>query len=359
MKNLYSAKILIVKLDHIGDLLLATPVFKAIKEKYPECRLDVIANSKSSIVLKNNPYITHIYPYDSQMFNREGNNSVLTSLRNFETVCAIQHERYDICIGLREDHENLPLMKLLGAESNISFSTYTEYAFLLDKSVENDSNKHAAEINFDLLKLLNIQKPRILEPQIFTEEADEKWADTFLAENNISEDNIVIAISPGGGWFLNWWPWEKYASVCEMLSLYKPNIRIVTVGGRAEEKLDLKIRQNAKCYIASAVGKTTIHQLAALYRRAAFTITNDGGPMHICTAVGTPVIALFGPSPYNRFGPLGENNVILTKKFKCSPCPQFVKGRIPDCMDNRCMKAITVEEVLDVAYKKINQLKTG
>lgn len=350
-------KILVVKLDHIGDLLLATPVFRAIKEKYTEVQLDILIGRKSFSVVENSPFIDNIYFYDSDDFDRNSDNDERTYLENYFTVCKIRENSYDLCIGLREDLNNLCIQKMLGAKYNISFSTHSDFAVLMDETTINDDKKHAAEINFDLLKLIGIHPPINIQPEIFLNRQDEKWAKDFLKKYKITDENIIIAISPGGGWYLNWWPHQNFAKLANELISYDSQIKIVWVGGNAEREILDKIRLEYKGGVISAVGKTTIPQLAALCKNVDLVITNDGGPMHIATAVRAKVLALFGPSPYKRFGPLGENSTVITKNYKCSPCTQFVKGHPNQCKSNKCMMAISIDEVLKKAISIIEGVR--
>jgi len=348
-------KILVIKLDHIGDLILATPVFRSIKEQFPNTELDVLISKNTRDIVKNSPFISHIYTYESGDFDRENriNNNILKN--NIKVLDCIRKKQYDLCIGLREDLNNIPIQKLCGAQKNISFSTNTPYGSFLDETTVNDPDKHAAEVNYDLLKLIGIEKKEQIIPEIFISDSDRKWALEFLKNNENSSVSIKIAMSIGGGWFLNWWPIENFARLgAKIKEEYKDQVELIVVGGKAEVELEQKLREQSQFNYISAVGKTTILQLIALFSNMDFVISNDGGPMHMATAAGTPVIALFGPSPYRRFGPLGHGNTIISKNFPCSPCPQFVRGQAAKCTDNQCMKQISVSEVFDVVVQYIH-----
>lgn len=346
-------KILIVKLDHIGDLILATPTFRALKERYPASQLDVVVAPKSAPVVNNSPFINRVYYYSSHDFDRTNSLNESVRLENMQTVCSLRSEHYDLCIGLREDLKNIVIQKMFGAKRNISFNTNTVFAEMLDESVRNNESHHSAEINFDLLKIIDVEKPEMIQPEIFINKTEIDWSWKFLDENGVNEEDCLIGISPGGGWFLNWWPYENYIKLVNALWKYNSDLKIVIVGGNAEAKLAKKIKDGLGGTLVDAVGKTSISQMVALFKCMKFVITNDGGPMHMACAAKTPVIALFGPSPYKRFGPLGKDNVVISRNMKCSPCPQFVQGETPKCLDNKCMKNITVEEVYHACLDKL------
>lgn len=347
-------KILVIKLDHIGDLLLATPALHALRNKFPADRLDVLVSRKSSPVLKNVDYIDHIYLYESYDFDRNNEIDSQVLARNIATIDKLRKNHYDLCIGLRGDASSIPTQKLCGAKETISFSAHSPFGGYLDRSVEHDENRHAAYMNFDLLSLLDIQRPEDIRPDVSLAQEDRAWAANFLERAGVGESCLKIGLSIGGGWRMNWWPIEKFAELGEMIKEeYGNRVELVVVGGRAEEaQLEAFDRLTSYRYI-SAVNKTTILQMIALFERLDFVVTNDGGLMHMATAANTPVIALFGPSPYRRFGPLGKGNTIISKNFPCSPCPQFVQGQPPKCTDNQCMKQISVSEVFEVVKRYV------
>jgi len=346
--------ILVVKLDHIGDMILATPVFEAVKKRYPDCFLGVLCSGKGSLALKNNPWIDQYWIFDADMFDRDGTNNEKTKAENFRNVLEIRERGFDVCVGLREDGNNLPILKLLGAKKTVSFHTFTRYAALLDKSVEHIGDRHTARVNFDLLQLIDIPAPEELRPHIYFTEEDERRAAELLKEAGVQDTDRLVGLSPGGGWFLNWWPWERYAELCRRLHKSDRNIRIVLFGGAAEREVCGKISRAVSFLVVNAAGKSTVQETAALMSRMECMVANDGGPMHMATAAGTRVIALFGPSP-TWFFPLGKDNTVIRKAFPCSPCPQFVKGEKPKCIDNKCMQAISVDEVYRAALDMLDR----
>lgn len=349
------SKLLVIKLDHIGDLVLTIPALKALRKRYPNIQLDVMVNPKSQAVIQELNEIDHIYLYDSRDFDRDDHIEQEGLGRNISTIHKIRCEKYDICIGLREDLSNIPIQLMCGAKENVSFSTNTQFAGYLDQSVENDESKHAARIQFDLLKKLDVEMPKILVPEVPVSKDGRLWAEQFLLEQERGNVSVRIGLSIGGGWFLNWWPVENYVRLAAKIKHTYPDAEIILVGGSAEKKLEKSFQKIADFDYISAIGKADIGQMCALYEKMDLVVSNDGGPMHMATAVKTTVIALFGPSPYQRFGPLGSDNIIITKKYPCSPCPQFVKGQAPHCQDNQCMKAITVEEVYQAVVAKMER----
>lgn len=345
--------ILVIKLDHLGDLLLATPVFRAIKERYPQARVDAFINPMCRDILENNPFVDNIYTFFSKDFDRNKDLDAQMLVTNMDNIRQVRANHYDLTIGLREDLNNIPIQLLCGARYNVNFSTHTQYSKFLDRCAENDDYKHSALINFDLLKLIDIPMPKNVHPEINLIPQDKQWVVSFLSNSAVDIDNALnIAFSIGGGWFLNLWPIDCYVALAEKLSEVYPNAVFFLMGGKAEQKLADYFATHANVKFVDVTGKASIAQTVALYQRMDLVIANDGGPMHMATAADVPLIALFGPSPDYRFGPCGQKSVVISKHFPCSPCPQFVRGQTPTCTDNKCMQSITVEDV----YKVVEEI---
>lgn len=336
--------ILLVKLDHIGDMILATPAIEAVKRRYPHAFIGVLCGSQGRKVLINNPNVDRVWILDADMFDRNGGNNEKTKQRDWQSIRDIRRMRFDVCVGLRADGNNVPIMGLLNAKKIVSFSTDTEVPFLLDAGVAHTAERHAAKTFFDVLRIIDIPEPKVIQPRLYVTEEDSLWAEHLLKWNGVTGRDILIGISPGGGWHLNWWPVDRYISLCEKLQNYDGRIHFVIFGGKAESSLADKILLEGNFSAISAISANTVQHTAALMEKMRCIVCNDGGPMHMATAVQTPVVALFGPSP-KWFHPLGERNCVIRKPFSCSPCPQFVAGEKAKCADNRCMQAITVEEV--------------
>lgn len=348
-------KILIIKLDHIGDMVLATPLFRSIKERYPKINIDIMLSERAIGVVENSPYIRNIYIYESSDYDRGRKRNQEVLIKNMNTMCSIRNSQYEVCLNLRDDGKNIMIQKLLNIKTLISYNNDTVYPELLDICLYNKKKLHAIYSDFELLKAIDVKMPSHVYPEIFTTEREEEWVEEFCYENKIQNTDIVIGISMGGGWRLNWWPEENYRGLCKRLVEYHKRIKLVFIGGRAEAK-EFKWVNDGEQYI-SALGMTSIGQLAALAKKFDIIVTNDGGPMHVMSTANKPLIALFGPSPDKRYGPVGDNVKVINKRIKCSPCPQYVAKNGVLCENNICMKKISVEEVYEIIIKNIKNRK--
>jgi 3-deoxy-D-manno-octulosonic-acid transferase/heptosyltransferase-1 len=158
-----------------------------------------------------------------------------------------------------------------------------------------------------------------------------------------------VAVNPVAFWETKLWEDEKFAGLCDRIRT-ELGIGVVLTGGEAGP-LE-RIRTRMKTEAINLGGKTSLRELACLYRRAAVVVSTDSGPMHLAAAVGTPVVALFGPTDPARTGPCGPGHRVIRGDLSCMPC--FRK----QCEDPRCMKGIGVEEVF-AAVRGMLEGKTG
>jgi 3-deoxy-D-manno-octulosonic-acid transferase/heptosyltransferase-1 len=146
----------------------------------------------------------------------------------------------------------------------------------------------------------------------------------------------LIAVNPSARWKTKLW--DKFAELIRRL----PRERVVLTGSAAERDQVEKIAQGCQ----NVAGQTDLFELGELYRRCAVVITNDSGPMHLAAAVGTPVVAIFGPTDPALTGPYGKQHVVIRSGIPCSPC---MKGECFHAPRMECMQLISVEQVLSAA----------
>jgi ADP-heptose:LPS heptosyltransferase len=162
-------------------------------------------------------------------------------------------------------------------------------------------------------------------------------------------DPRVILINPNSSdiFPLRKWPLDNFAQLCEQLLQESPSSWLV-ITGVASERLDAQhIKErvpNPRCI--DFTGKTNFRELLALYSIARVMVTNDSGPAHFASLLQLPAVVLFGPETPRLYGPMGDKHKELYADFACSPCVSVYNGKKSPCRENRCLKAITVEEVL-------------
>jgi lipopolysaccharide heptosyltransferase II len=161
----------------------------------------------------------------------------------------------------------------------------------------------------------------------------------LLANLNFSENRPLVAIHPVAKWQTKLWSTEKFAALADQV-IVRYHANLVFTGSRHDKPLIDDIRSHMKKNSANLAGATSLKTLAALYETADAVVSTDTGPMHLAAAVGTPVVALFGPTAPWRTGPFGSYHQIIRVDLECSPC--FKRH----CSNVECMERISVESVL-------------
>jgi 3-deoxy-D-manno-octulosonic-acid transferase/heptosyltransferase-1 len=171
----------------------------------------------------------------------------------------------------------------------------------------------------------------------------ESWGDGTESGGGRKPERPFVAVSPVAFWETKLWEDQKFAELGDRI--YRElGIAVILTGGEAGPLERIKSRM--KTAAINLGGRTTLRELASLYKEASLVITTDSGPMHLAAAVGTPVVAIFGPTDPSRTGPYGPGHRIIRRGISCSPC--FLKH----CKDPRCMTEITVEDVFS-AVKEV------
>jgi 3-deoxy-D-manno-octulosonic-acid transferase/heptosyltransferase-1 len=206
--------------------------------------------------------------------------------------------------------------------------------------------KHAVDRYLDFVRYLGgaEHNPEFI---IRTGDGNRQKVEDLLRSNHIDSKAPFVAINPVAFWETKLWQDDKFARLADRI-VEELGVPVVFTGGNGGKRID-RIRSFMKTLSTSLEGQTTLKDLAYVYRLSALLVTTDSGPMHIAAAVGTPTVALFGPTDPRRTGPYGRNHIVIRKEMECSPC--FKKR----CDTKQCMKDIAVEEVLEAVKKKITR----
>ena len=189
-------------------------------------------------------------------------------------------------------------------------------------------------------------------PKIHLLPSEKQLAADFLSRNGVAARDIVVGIHPGGGWSYKLWPTERFAALGDLLS-QKYDAKVLVFAGPDEASLQDQMVSSMKSS-PILVKDAGLRELAALIQRCCLYIGNDTGPMHIAAAVGTRVIAIFGPTDASRSGPYGSEHIVIAKTIGCNPCHP---GRRPGgCEHANClaMEAVSLEQVAEAVERILN-----
>jgi len=327
-------RILVIKLSAMGDVILSVPSLRAIREKFPESRISCLVGKESSEILFRCPYITDFIVYDFKDRDR----GVIGLLR---IAKELKKKSFDIVIDLQNNRKSHILGFLSSVPQRYGYNIKGKFSFLLNYKVQ-DLKTPIPPIphQFRILNLLGIElkDPRL---ELWPDKSDEEYIDEFLSSHWLAKESKLIGINIGASkrWKTKLWSLEYIAELCTELE--KRDIRIVITGDKSEqERVKELLSILKKVKPIDVCGKTSLNQLACLIKRCNVYITSDSSPLHISASVGTPFIALFGPTDPKRHFPPAKKFILIKKDLDCSPCYKT------ECKTKNCMERITVEEVL-------------
>ena len=346
-------KILVFKLDHIGDVLMITPALKALKLRYPDASLTVVVGSWSKDILKGNPDISEILIYDAYWFNRNTDKKFNIKI-TLDFIKELRKRRFDIFYSLRSDFMGILMGSLLRIPVRVGFNNGGG-GFLLTRPITPIENIHQVEQFLNAIKgngLTHKYSTRDSDTDIKIKaaisEAERKFTDTFIKHNG--NDEIFVGFHIGAGYPSKLWTPEKYGILIKRLHA-DFGIHALLVGGDEDKAIVKRIESVIRdTNSINCIGIANIKETAALIEKCNLFIGNDSAPVHIAAAIGIPVIVIFSAAN-NPVGwkPFGSDVACITKDVQCKYCEKF------KCIDTRCMRMITVDEVYNKAKEILLQ----
>jgi lipopolysaccharide heptosyltransferase II len=333
-------KILIVRTDKIGDLVLSTPVIKAVRDAYPDSHIAMMVRPYAHEIIKGNPYLDEIITYSKA---KKG----LGVLSDLKFIMYLRKKKFDLALILHPKNRTHIIAFLSGIPERIGYNK--KLGALLTKKIPHLKQyglKHEIDYTLDILEYAGIDcNDRKL--YIAVNESSEKNVDKIFAENGISKDDTVVTVHPGSSCPSKRWAVAHFARVADAL-VREAKAKIVIIAGPRDKKFgdDVAALMNERALNLSC--KTTVSDIVSILRRSKLFISNDSGPVHISCAVGTPVISIFGRSDRGlspkRWRPVGARDVALHKDVGCVICESH------KCkLGFKCLEAISEDEVLAAA----------
>lgn len=335
----------------IGDMVLITPTLRKLKEIYPSSFLSILLRPLVADLMTSNPYV------DKCLIDSKNAGS-LKSIYN--VVKTIRRLFFDIAVILHPTSYRNAFIPYLARIPMRIGSNYRGRATFLTSSVPHTDNQHEVERYLKILQLLHLDDQSVFVESFNTTDSRshlEFWHTDYereavaklLLSNGISTSDRLIAINIGTTWQTKQWQIRNFSELIRYITDLNHNIRIIVTGSKTERNISHELPLSDK--IVNLVGKTDILQLGALLEKCELCISCDSGPMHIAAAVGTPTIALFGPTDPLRHSPYGVNHTIIEKPISCRPCYKTYCHR--NDKPNVCMNEITVQEVVDEITRKL------
>jgi len=330
-----SSATLVIQTAFLGDVVLTTPLLSALAADHGP--VDVVTTPLAAPLLETHPAVRKVIAYD-----KRGSDRGWRGLRKLAQ--RLRAEQYQRAYLPHRSLRTAALGKLARIPSRIGFSG--GWSFLYTEARAKPASGHES----DRLLALADEPPGAYRPQLRPTAADEQAAAALI-------DGAFVALAPGSIWGSKRWPY--YPELARQLADHAP---VVVVGGQDDVGLGEEIRRAAeggggRQRVVNACGKLTLRQSAALIGRASALVTNDSAPLHLATAMGTPIVALFGPTVTAfGFGPLRAGDVALgVEDLQCRPCSPHGPPQCP-LGHHRCLRAITVQAVI-AAIEELGALR--
>ena len=339
-------KRIIVRMPNwLGDLVMATPILTDLRDHWPEAKIIAQCQGILGTVLQGDPHIDEVLQFKRPKgwFSWQEHRSIRSSL---------QQGNYDLGILLTNSFSSALWFLRGQVQNRIGYATHGR-SWLLNHAIpfpETRESQHLVVTYKMLLEPLGVpvsQTP----PRLYLTADEQKWAKETLAQQGIQSNDLVIGINPGAAYgSAKCWLPERFKKLTAEL-LQNPPLKIVYFGDKAGAPLVAEICRGFPERVINLAGKTTLRELLALIQGCSLFLTNDSGPMHVASALGIPLIALFGSTSDVATGPY-QGGKVIHKHVPCSPC---YRRECP--IDFRCMTRIEVQEVYDEIINLIDKLQ--
>lgn len=341
-----SPKILIVKLSAIGDVVHTLPALNALRRHFPKAHIAWLVEQAASELLIGHPALDRVLVSRRKTWlaGLKTRNRAAYVKQAKAFLRELRDTRYDMILDFQAALKGALLIALARGDQKIGFGPgmqHQEHSHLvLNRKIPMVSMEmHALDRGLQMLKTLGVLRDRIEYRLPITARARDKAA-RLIESVSPAAGQKPIAINPVAQWDTKLWSVERFARLADRL-IASYQVPVFFTGGPGDKPVVDEIIGAMHHDAVNLAGRTSLIELAALYREMACLVSTDTGPMHIAAAVDTPVVALFGPTAQWRTGPFGRDHRIVFSEQPCRPCFK----RTCDTMD--CMRAIRVDQVAE------------
>lgn len=337
-------KILIVAAMHMGDVVLSTPVTRALKNRFPRTTIDLLVGPHAKEAAQHNPYCDNILVCDLD-HHQQG------SAKMHDIINLLKKERYDLALTLNYDALGAMLAWLSGAPHRIGFGGDAQSKFLTHVIAPPLRLLHESEKQLELLKPLGITEQNSSIDFTISPSALEN----ITGKIGLTTHRPLIVFCPFSSHLHKDWTTDGWIA---LINYFSAKAQCILIGCEKDRPSLKEINDQANSAALVAAGHLTLGESAALIKTADLFITVDTGPMHIAQAFTTPVIALMGPTHSRVWGPRNKRDIIIrSHTCACSPCWQRFKNYATfECPHHTCMVQITPGEIIKAADIRLSEI---
>lgn len=363
MMSFLSPRILLVKLSSFGDVIHALPTLEALRNLYPHGQIIWLVEEAFVPLIAGHPALDEVWGVPRVRLGQEmGRDQVLRLLRLLRRVRA---SRFDLVIDLQGLLKSALWVALARSPRKVGYDRTRELSYLplTERMPPYDPEAHAVWRYLNVARHLGTPPtlPRFrlgLKP-IFPEALIQARVGANLVfargdgrtqgsplQTTYAFDNKLAVLHPGARWPSKIWPAAHWAELADRL-IREKDLAVVITGSAADRELADQIITRMREQALNLAGRTSLPELAGVMQKARLAITADTGPMHLAAALGTKVVAIFGPTSPGRTGPFGEGHRVVRLGLSCSPCFQR------HCPEPRCLLELAPDAVLAAVEKSL------
>jgi len=326
------ARVLVVKLGHHGDVLLAAPVLRALRAELPDARIDALVYDDTAVMLTAHPVLDQLHVV-GRAWRALG--PIARIRREADLYGTLRARGYDLIVHLSDQNRGAWLARTLGARWSVAAKRpgrfwRGSFSHLFPKL--RNGRRHQVELNLDALRRIGIQ-PRERKVEFVPGDAARTEVLRLMAEHGLVERGF-LHIHPASRWRFKCWPAAANAELIDRLADSGERIVLTAAPDKTELALIEAILARTRSRPVNLAGKLSIKTLGELCSRARLFVGVDSMPMHLAAAMGTPTVALFGPSGDLEWGPWAAPSRIVVSDHSCRPCGQdgCGGGKLSECL---------------------------
>jgi lipopolysaccharide heptosyltransferase II len=345
-------KILVTKLGALGDLVLAIPSFRMLRKRFPGAHISLLVSSGLIPLVERSPYIDELIPYDRPSPNeKSGRWAAFQNQWNrvFKLAKRLRERHFDFSIDFQNNWRTHLISFLARIPKRYGYRRGLGGFLLTHPVIFWDRNLGPVGHQFQVLKRAGV---------IHFEDQMELWSDPEselyvtqkLEEGKIGNSKPVVGFVLGASptWPTKNWPVERFVELAKRL--IQKDCQIVLVGTLEDRKLTQFFKDAKLKGVLDLTGETNLNQLVSLIKRLDVLVTGDTAPLHVASAVGTKIVALFGPTEPKSHMPPGKDHVVLVKRISCQPCYSGVCRNSEKLL---CLREISLNEVLEAVENQL------
>jgi lipopolysaccharide heptosyltransferase II len=337
----HGLKILLVRLDRIGDVALSLPAIQAVREHFPDARISVMVRPYTQLLLEGHPSVDEVIPYFYENGGRHG-----SLLGNLRFIGEIRRRRFDAALVFHPGFRPHAVPFLAGIPRRVGFKSRAP--FFLTNAVEDrrhEGDRHESDYALDIVRAFGVSASRKKNFELTVSPLDTETVERTLAREGVTPGERLVALHAGASCPSKRWPKECFAELGRKIAR-QMRLKVVLVGGTGEVCTASFLESRIGDGVLNFTGRLNLRELNAFLKRCAVLVSNDSGPVHLAAGVGTKTLCIFGRNRKGlnaeRWKALGEGHRVIQKEVGCVVC---LAHRCT--IDFECLKAVSVEEIFE------------